>query len=150
MAVAMTALVAVTMLSACSSERSDASVDLETYQWKNRLLLIFAPSERHPALRELEDELRDQKAGVLDRDLIVITAAGSGAVRIGGRSASGEGAGALRDQFEVPTGDYTVILIGKDGGEKLRGGAEVRLAQVFRLIDAMPMRRRELNEREQP
>jgi hypothetical protein len=143
------ALVVLPALSACSSERSETMLDLDAYQWKHRLLLIFAPSASHPALRNLQRELREKEAGVLDRDLIVFTAEGDSALRAADRSFPAESVRALRARFGVPIEDYTVVLIGKDGGEKMRGRAEIELEQVFRVIDAMPMRRREMAEREQ-
>lgn len=141
-------LTAMVSLQACSPERSD-TVDLGDYQWQNRLLLVFAPSAEHPALIAMQEELREHAAGVLDRDLIVFTAEGSSPLRVGETTSAGESASVLREQFGVPIDDYAVILIGKDGGEKLRGGADVRLRQVFGLIDTMPMRRREMEERGQ-
>jgi hypothetical protein len=37
-----------------------------------------------------------------------------------------------------------VVLIGKDGGEKLRREEGGTLREIFGLIDTMPMRRREM------
>lgn len=42
---------------------------------------------------------------------------------------------------------FTFILIGRDGGEKLRSGELVKKDKLFGLIDAMPMRMREMNEK---
>jgi len=40
-----------------------------------------------------------------------------------------------------------VVLVGKDGGEKLRRGAAVDIDEIFSVIDAMPMRQREMEEK---
>jgi len=40
-----------------------------------------------------------------------------------------------------------VILIGKDGELKLRKELPVELSEIFSVIDAMPMRQREMRER---
>ena len=40
-----------------------------------------------------------------------------------------------------------MLLVGKDGGEKLRTTEVPDLAAVFGLIDGMPMRREEMRER---
>jgi hypothetical protein len=40
-----------------------------------------------------------------------------------------------------------VLLIGKDGGVKLRAEEPLPAAEFFALIDTMPMRRREMRER---
>ena len=42
---------------------------------------------------------------------------------------------------------FTFILVGKDGGEKMRADTVVSLAQLYKTIDAMPMRREEMKER---
>ncbi len=41
-------------------------------------------------------------------------------------------------------GTFEVVLIGRDGGEKLRANAPVPPAELFALIDTMPMRRAEM------
>jgi len=41
-------------------------------------------------------------------------------------------------------GTFMVVLIGKDGGEKLRREEGATLGEIFGLIDTMPMRRREM------
>ena len=43
----------------------------------------------------------------------------------------------------------TNVLIGKDGGVKLRQEELVRPAELFALIDSMPMRKHEMGRRSQ-
>jgi hypothetical protein len=127
--------------------RESNLADLKHYQWQNRLLLIFAPSEDYPAYRFLADELRRQQDGVHDRDVLVFSLLEKGQSRLGdGRldQATGE---ALRKRFSVKQGTFTVILIGKDGGEKLRREEGANLGEIFGLIDTMPMRQREMRRK---
>lgn len=44
--------------------------------------------------------------------------------------------------------DFTVILLGKDGVEKLRTQNLLTANKLFALIDAMPMRRQEMRKKE--
>ena len=44
-------------------------------------------------------------------------------------------------------GEFAAILVGKDGTEKFRSDEPVRPETLFGLIDAMPMRRREVRDR---
>ena len=44
--------------------------------------------------------------------------------------------------------EFTVILLGKDGGEKLRTQNLLTTNKLFALIDAMPMRRHEMQKKE--
>ena len=52
----------------------------------------------------------------------------------------------LRNQFKIDSGTTTFILIGKDGTEKLRKDS-MDLDELFEVIDAMPMRQREVSLR---
>lgn len=53
----------------------------------------------------------------------------------------------LREEFGVSQGEFRVILIGKDGGIKLKRQSQTRLEDIFSLIDAMPMRREEMRQK---
>jgi hypothetical protein len=50
----------------------------------------------------------------------------------------------MRHRFKVEPPDFLVILIGKDGEEKLSNKAPVPVDQLERLIDSMPMRKDEM------
>ncbi len=45
--------------------------------------------------------------------------------------------------LEIEAARFKVLLIGKDGGVKLRTQTPVTPLELYQLIDAMPMRRRE-------
>ena len=48
---------------------------------------------------------------------------------------------------EPPAGDdFTCMLVGKDGGVKLSSDTPVPAERLSDVIDAMPMRRREMRE----
>ena len=42
---------------------------------------------------------------------------------------------------------FRVVLIGKDGGVKLRQEEPISVADLFALIDSMPMRKQEMRQR---
>ena len=50
----------------------------------------------------------------------------------------------VRTLFHIRSADFTVILIGKDGGEKFRSHAPVTMERLNAVIDAMPMRQQEV------
>jgi hypothetical protein len=52
----------------------------------------------------------------------------------------------LFEKYNVDTTQYTVILIGKDGSEKYRTNKIIKIDQLFSIIDAMPMRKSEMNK----
>ncbi len=124
---------------------------LEDYQWKNRLVLVFAPSKKAPAYEQqmrLFEATPDSQFA--ERDLLVFTLLAEGESRAAGRAPSEEEAVRLRERFEVGTESFAVVLIGKDGTEKRRDAAPVEPEALFRTIDAMPMRQREMERQRNP
>jgi hypothetical protein len=124
----------------------EGTIDLSAYQWKSRLLFVFAPSEDDARYRDLRKELRDQEDKIIDRDLLVFHVFEDGESWFGDSPIDRQSAAQLRDRFSVTPGQFTVVLVGKDGGEKFREPNEVNMAEIFSLIDSMPMRQREMLE----
>jgi len=144
------AITAVVALSADASERGvEVAVDLGEYQWKNRVLLIFAPARGEPLFQTLHDSLMVRGADLADRDLVIFEVFESGPSTEGGEPLDPETARLLRKKFQVPNGAFSVILVGKDGGVKLDRQERSSLEQIFALIDSMPMRQHEMR-RENP
>ena len=122
-------------------------MDLSQYQWKNRLLFVFAPDRSHPMYDALHRSLAAQAAEVHDRDLLVfeiLETASSGSNEADVQSAAAQ---SLREKFDVDRATFTVILIGKDGGVKLKREEDTKLKDIFSLIDSMPMRQEEIRQR---
>lgn len=127
--------------------KNQDAIDLKAYQWKNRLLLVFAPSEESSPYQILKEQLKRQTEGIIDRDLLVFHVFEKGESRIGDVLLSREQALSLRRHFSIASGRFTLILIGKDGGQKLREEVMADLAKIFSIIDSMPMRQQEIRER---
>ena len=53
----------------------------------------------------------------------------------------------LKNKLNLEDDSFTVILLGKDGGVKLRQSRLLPSTQLYALIDAMPMRKQEMRER---
>ncbi len=108
---------------------------------------MFAPSEEHADYVKLVRSLRAERVELLDRDMVVFHLFGQGQSRVEEESLGAQGATALRARFDVRPGEAVMILIGKDGGVKARRPLDDDLSPIFALIDAMPMRQREMLER---
>ena len=83
-----------------------------------RILLIAAPSLNDDAYRTQAALLLPALAGLNERDFVV--------------------------QIQFGTKSFSVVLIGKDGGEKLRRATPLSPEELFAIVDAMPMRRAEM------
>lgn len=125
------------------------SLDLSQYQWKNRLLFIFAPNRDHPLFETMQNSLRAQGTEVADRNLVIFEILESGRSNINMKHLDSQTAQSLRKKFTVPRNEFTVILIGKDGGIKLNHQDQIQLEDIFELIDAMPMRQEEIRQKGQ-
>ena len=86
-----------------------------------RVLVISAPALTDDTYRTQAALLLPAWAGLLERDFTVET-------RLNAKT-------------------FSVVLIGKDGGEKLRRPTPLAPDELFALVDAMPMRRAEMRER---
>ena len=89
-----------------------------------RILVIAAPALTDEAYRAQAAVLLPEWAGLLDRDFVVQT------------------------QFGAKL--FSVTLIGKDGGEKLRRTTLLAPEELFAIVDAMPTRRAEIRDRKSP
>lgn len=83
-----------------------------------RILLIAAPSLNDDAYRTQAALLLPALAGLNERDFVV--------------------------QIQFGTKSFSVVLIGKNGGEKLRRATPLSPEELFAIVDAMPMRRAEM------
>ena len=145
-ALALLLLAGVTCQAQTRMPASDA-FSLDSYQWQSRLLLVFAPSVRSPAYEKQMQLLEGEAEGFAARDLLLFRVLLEGPSYVGDEPLP-EGAGAaLRRRFDLDDDDFAILLVGKDGTEKRRDDAPLQVEAVYRTIDAMPMRQREMRER---
>lgn len=125
------------------------AADLDAHLWRERALLVFAPSASHPDYARLAPELDRRAADLDERQLVVYRLFLQGASRNDHKPLDAAVVEELRRSPGVAPGEATLILIGKDGAEKMRSAlGMVDLDAVFRRIDAMPMRRLEMQRRQ--
>lgn len=116
---------------------------LAAERWNKRVVLVFAGREDANLKTQVEDLLAD-KAALAEREMLVVAVVGDRVSAAFGAMHGIATADALREAYAVaPDAPFTMILIGKDGGEKLRQSKPVPAKDVFALIDGMPMRRNE-------
>lgn len=123
------------------------SFDLSQFKWKNRLLLQFTPHRDHPSFDNLHQAMINRKGEVQDRDLIVFEIVEEGPSTVNGADLDPQTSLWLRKQFNAPGGEFTLVLIGKDGEVKLNRRERTKIEDIFGLIDSMPMRRREIRNK---
>ncbi len=109
------------------------AADIDSYLWKARPLVIFAPSQDDPRLVQQLEWLEDRMDEIEERDVVVIV------------DVQSDEPSALRAQFHPR--DFQILLIGKDGDVKLRKPFPWNVRELSRAIDKMPMRLQEIQSR---
>jgi hypothetical protein len=126
-----------------------APVTLQAMRDHYRPVLIFAPSDT-PQLRSQIQILSQDQSQLRQRDVVLVPVLSSGTLDGASRNSptisplAASDHLAARKHFHIAPDEFTVLLIGKDGGEKFRSNQPISAEKLFGLIDAMPMRRQEM------
>ncbi len=136
------------LLSGCAGEpvRTTTSPDawFDEVRWEHRLLVITGPDDRTAIQNEACRAARD---AMLERELIVVDVSQSKTELIAGVREDLPDAASFRTRFDLPQNEFQIVLVGKDGGVKERRDELFEVDEVFRIIDAMPMRMQEMRDR---
>lgn len=108
-----------------------------------RVLLVFGNGDNQLAEAQLT-VAATHAAGFRERDLVLAGLAGSDPA-VPAMMLSAPSDTASRKRFHVKAGEFTVILVGKDGGEKMRSHQPILWETLQSTIDAMPMRKDEMH-----
>jgi hypothetical protein len=127
-----------------SNRPQEVEFKLRDYKWHHRLVLLFAPSNRSLDYQQQIQAWQAHKAGILDRDLLLVEVLGTGTSLVDGHPLTPDSVEALRRRFGVVKDQFVVLLVGKDGTEKQRSHSPFDLTLLFQAIDSMPMRQHEL------
>ncbi|MHC9420296.1 DUF4174 domain-containing protein [Sphingomonas citri] len=114
-----------------------APSSIAAMRWEKRVLLVAASEEKDPKLEQQRRIIARWRDAAAERDLAVVEITGD---RVTGASDS---AATLKKRFRLPADGFAALLIGKDGGTKLRQTRPISAAVLEETIDAMPMRRQE-------
>ncbi len=110
-----------------------------------RPLLIFAATPDDPGLRAQLTRLHDDAVGLAERDVLVIAVPYKTPSPTDTTLTSAD-AETARRRFNIAPNDFAVLLLGKDGGEKLRFHKPVPFSKFRDTIDGMPMRQQEMKQ----
>jgi hypothetical protein len=130
-----------------AEKASVADPDLDSLRWKERVFVLFSPSQSDASFQLQKQGLDSSAEGVLERDLVVLEIIEKGQSRAGNQLLSEKSVQDIRKRLGVMGGSFQVLLIGKDGGVKLRSSEPVSMKDLFGLIDSMPMRQQEMESK---
>ena len=111
----------------------DASeVELDAFRWVARPVVVFADAPQVPAFQSQMELLETRLEALVERDVVIIV----------------DTAPAERSDIRRklrPRG-FMLVLIGKDGGVKLRKPFPWDVRELSRQIDKMPIRQQEIRD----
>lgn len=111
--------------------------NLTDYRWKNRILILSDTDKNMKNALSAVELINSQVKQWKERDVIILFS-------YNGRLKTTEG-NILDYDLELPINFKGYLLIGKDGGIKMKGNFPLIPEHVFNRIDSMPMRRAEMN-----
>ncbi|HEX8657453.1 MAG TPA: DUF4174 domain-containing protein [Hymenobacter sp.] len=115
---------------------------LRASRWQQRVLLVAAPSAGHADFQHQKKLLATSAAGLATRDFLVLD------VLYDQLSSADQQFLAHKLGVRPPT--FAAVLIGKDGGVKLRSAQPIAPQTLFDTVDQMPMRRAEMQRATSP
>ena len=127
---------------------STQAADLTQYLWQNRLLLMVAPIPTTPMFLDARKTLDQRWDAIQDRDIVVFCLFSNKGTRANDNTPlTQDEVTQLRRRYALTDSATSMILIGKDGGEKMRQPLDGDLSEVFAEIDTMPMRQQEMRDK---
>lgn len=121
--------------------------DLSKHKWEDRLVILLTDKTSNKNYEKQLEKLLSDKDGLKERKLVLYHATPEKYRQ--GISETGdwnEGSW-LYDMYKKKDSDFEFILIGLDGTVKKRETSLISLAQLFAVIDVMPMRQEELRKK---
>jgi hypothetical protein len=123
---------------------------LKELHGQSRVLLLFGGSCNEPDMKEQVQLLEDHAPGFRTRDLVLLMVPEDetdASTSLPLHTVSQQERESLRRAYDVAPGHVTLVLIGKDGGQKLLTAGPIDPERIYDLIDTMPMRQAEMRRR---
>ena len=137
-------IVAVMVAGTVLGSTTAMAAELDDYLWKQRPLLVFAPSDNDPRLAETRSRIEATRCDFADRDMVLGVVVNEGTSTLDGQRIDADESQRLARKYGINADAFAVLLIGKDGGEKLRVRDVPDPQSIYDLIDGMPMRSDEM------
>lgn len=120
---------------------------LDKHTWEDRLILLFAKAETQKDYQQQLHLLQDQSTELSDRDLLLYSIFLEKGIRPDQTPLTSKWHQQIQERYNPNQQDFLFLLIGKDGGVKLKSAEAVPPVQLYTLIDGMPMRRVEMRRK---
>lgn len=117
--------------------------NISDYKWENRLIFLVDEGLETSAMNSQLKVLEAKADELKERDILLFQLTPKTIILSNGRKTTLSAIETYRS-LSIPTDFKGVILVGKDGGVKLKKPFQVKAEDIFELIDGMPMRKSEI------
>jgi hypothetical protein len=118
---------------------------LDDFKWKKRLLIIYTNEYTQALLESQIQNIKGELKEYQERDLLVLILEEESVNILDDNHSHSLDYLKVMNRLNISSEDgYQNLLIGKDGGIKLRKENLISNKELFNIIDAMPMRKREM------
>jgi len=124
------------------SENSVAQ-DFSTHKWENRLVLILTDNTDNEKYLNQVQELKNEPDGIKERKIVVYHITPE-KFKTGLSGEKWQKSETEYRRYKKTDSQPEIILLGLDGGVKLRAEEFLSTQKLFETIDAMPMRMQEM------
>ena len=115
-----------------------AAQDLSNYTWKNRIVILYENDTNTADVKSALQIIDNNTSKFTERDILVFVYKDNVFYSVNRKATD------IKKLDILPNTNDGYILIGKDGGIKFKASYPFNLAQLFNLIDSMPMRKSEM------
>lgn len=121
--------------------------EINSHQWKDRLLLILSKNSENENFQDQVRILKENHKDLEERKLVVYQIL-PGKFKTGiNEDAKWQQSEYLFKKYKTPNSNFDIILIGLDGREKFKDSKVVPVQTIFSTIDSMPMRKAEIRKK---
>ncbi len=119
--------------------------EIKKHQWEERVLILLTDDVKNSVYQKQLVEFNTEIKNFKERKLVVYRATPKFHIK-GLTSTKKDTSTQLYKNYKKKKSSFEIILIGLDGGIKLRKATLLKKEDLNGLIDAMPMRRSELKK----
>lgn len=120
--------------------------DFSTHKWENRLVLILVENTDNTNYQKQIEELKNHLDGVKERKIVVYHIF-PGKFKVGLSDEEWQKSETEYGRYKKTNSQPEIVLLGLDGGVKLRSKEFLSSQKLFETIDAMPMRMQEMKRK---
>lgn len=135
----------------CLMYYNTTAQNLEKHQWRNRVLIVKSENDQNKIFQDQLKELESNTDELSVRKIVFYQIVDSKYELLDyskkDKNVSGRLSNQLAEEMLHKNNEFEIILIGLDGGIKLRKTEILTTKELFQTIDSMPMRKAELRKK---